>query len=134
MRGGALAPLTWAGLLVVLGIINAIWTSGDTIQSGTFAAAIGSIVALAVLLSALSPAARRKGPPKPQPRLEVVPSASFASVVAALALGCFVFGFAFGRFPVYFGAGLLLAALGRIVVELRAQRRAQRRWLEEHRP
>jgi hypothetical protein len=127
MRGGALAPLVWAGLLAVLAIINAVWTTGNVIQGGTFAAAVGATLSLAVLLVGLSPQARRKGPPGLDTRPETVPAASLASVVAGLALGCFVFGFTFSRFFVYFGGGLLVAALGRLGFELRAQRDARRR-------
>jgi hypothetical protein len=133
MRGGALAPLAWALLLALLAITNAIWTTGNIIQGGTFAAAVGSIVALAILLAALSPEARRKGEPALEARPEAVPAASLAAMLAGIALACFVFGFAFGRFPIFFGAGLLLASLGRLVAEVRAQRRAHRRWLEEER-
>jgi hypothetical protein len=133
MRGGALAPLAWALLLCALGVTNAIWTTGNLIQGGEFAAAVGSIVALAVLLAALSRDALRRGEPETDGRPEAVPSASLAAAVAGCAFGCFAFGFAFGRFPVYFGGGLLAAALGRLVVEVRAQRRAHARLLEEDR-
>jgi cation transport ATPase len=126
MRGGALAPLIWALLLAALAITNAIWTAGNVIQGGTFAAAVGSIVALAVLLIVLSPEARHKGAPELRTRAAALPSGSFAAMLAGLALGCFAFGFAFGRFPIFFGAGLLVVALGRLSLELRAQRRAVR--------
>lgn len=133
MRGGALAPLIWALLLAILAVINAIWTTGNVIQGGTFAAAVGSILALAVILVALSPEARRRGAPELDVRPEPAPAASLAAVVAGLAMGCFVFGFAFGRFPIFFGGGLLVAALGRLTVEHRAQRRAFRSVLERER-
>lgn len=133
MRGGALAPLIWALLLSALAIINAIWTTGNIMQGADFAAAVGSVVALAVLLMALSPEARHRGEPGQEERLAAVPAASFASMLAGLAFGCFVFGFAFGRFPIFFGGGLLLASLGRLVVEIRAQRRVHRSLLEQRR-
>ena len=134
MRGGALVPLIWAGLLSVLAVINAIWTTGNIMQGGTFAAAVGSIVSLAVLLIALSPEARHKGPPGLHAEPTPLPSASLASMIAGVALGCFVFGFAFGRFPMYFGAGLLIVALGRLFLEVRAERRAVRRLTEQRKP
>lgn len=124
MRGGALVPLVWAGLLLLLAAINAIWTQGDLIQSATFLAAIGSVLALAILLIGLSPQARRTGAPEASTSPEAVPSTSLASMIAGLALGMFAFGFAFGQFPIFFGAGLLIVSLGRLIVELRAQRRA----------
>ncbi len=49
-------------------------------------------------------------------------------MIAGLSFGCFLFGFAFGHFPIYFGAGLLIAALGRLALEMRAERRARRRF------
>lgn len=134
MRGGALAPLVWALLLAALGITNVIWTTGNVIQGGMFLAAVGTVVALAVLLIALSPQARRKGAPELESRPEPIPSGSLAAMIAGLSLGCFAFGFAFGRFPLYFGAGLLIASLGRLILEHRAQRQAARRWLERERP
>lgn len=134
MRGGALAPLIWALLLAALAITNAIWTTGNVIQGGMFAAAVGAVVALAILLIALSPQARRKGAPEPEGRPEAIPSGSLAAMIAGLSLGCFAFGFAFGRFPIYFGVGLLIASLGRLALEHRAQRRATRRWLEREQP
>ena len=126
MRGGAWPPLLWALLLVALGAINAIWTQGNVIQGGTFLAAIGFILALALLVAALSPDARRRGAPGPEREPIAVPSASLAAMLAGLAAGAFAFGFAFGHFPIYFGVGLFIAAIGRLVIELRAQRRALR--------
>ena len=63
-----------------------------------------------------------------------MPSASLAALIAGLAFGCFVFGLAFGHFPIYFGAGLLIAALGRLALEVRAERRARRRLMGSERP
>lgn len=124
MRGGAWVPLVWAGLLVILGTINAVWTDVDLIQSGTFLAAIGDVLALAVLLGARSPQALRRGAPENERDPVALPSMSLASMIAGLAFGVFVFGFAFGTFPIAFGGGLLLLAIGRLAVEVRAQRRA----------
>ena len=127
-------PLVWGGILVVLGAINAIWTSGNVMQGGTFLAAIGSVLALGLLLVALSPEARHRGAPEPRTDVETVPSASLAALIAGLAFGCFVFGFAFGHFPIYFGAGPLIAALGRLALEVRAERRARRRLMGSEKP
>ena len=127
-------PLIWGGILVVLGAINAIWTSGNVMQGGTFLAAIGSVLAPGLLLVALSAEARHPGAPEPRTDVETVPSASLAALIAGLAFGCFVFGFAFGHFPIYFGAGLLIAALGRLALEVRAERRARRRLMGSEKP
>jgi hypothetical protein len=132
VRGGVWIPLIWAGLLVILGTINAVWTDVDLIQSGTFLAAIGDVLALAVLLGALSPEALRRGPPVTGGDPEALPSMSLASMIAGLSFGVFVFGFAFGKFPIFFGGGLLLLAIGRLVIEVRAQRRALAR-MKRHR-
>jgi hypothetical protein len=132
VRAGAWVPLIWAGLLVVLGTINAIWTDVDLIQSGTFLAAIGDVLALAVLLVGLSPQALHRGAPEAVEDPEALPSMSAASMIAGLAFGTFVFGFAFGKFPIFFGGGLLLLAAGRLAVEVRAQRSALARVREQH--
>ena len=45
-----------------------------------------------------------------------------------LSIGCALFGIAWAKFLVYFGVGLLVLSVGRLVLELRAERaRAGRR-------
>jgi hypothetical protein len=127
MRGGALAPFAWALLLVLLGAINWIWT-GDAIQVGTFGFAALAILGLAAGLVRAAPEARRRGAPEPRLEPEPIPQMSLAAVIAGLALASIVLGLAFGHFAIYFGVGLLLVALGRLSVELRAQRRTHERW------
>ncbi len=127
MRGGALAPFAWALLLAVLGTINAIWT-GDGIQIGTFGFAVLAIVTLSASLVLRSSEARRRGPPEPRAEPLALPTVSVGAVVVALGIGSIVFGLAFGHFPIYFGAGLVVAGIGRLALELRAQRSEIRRW------
>jgi hypothetical protein len=114
--------VAWALVLLVLMIINWIWT-GDAIQVGTFAFAVLATLAGASLMVVLSRGrAIRRGPPEPSPGPEALPEASSGAVMAALGLASIVFGFVFGTFPIYFGAGVLIAGLGRIVIELRGER------------
>jgi hypothetical protein len=47
-------------------------------------------------------------------------------VLVAVAIGSIIFGFAFGRFLVFFGAGLLLVSAGILLFEIRGQRRTGR--------
>ncbi len=123
MRGGALAPFAWALLLVLLGAINWIWT-GDAIQVGTFGFAALAILTLAAGLVRAAPEARRRGAPEPRAETEPIPQMSLAALIAGLAVASIVLGLAFGHFAIYFGAGLLALALGRLALE----RRAQHRW------
>lgn len=127
MRGGSWAPLVWACLLLALGVTNIIWTRGNKIEGGSFLAAAGLILALALALAAASRGdSFRRGGPAPERAPRAVPSASYAAMLAGLAAGAFAFGFTFGHFPIYFGVGLFIAAVGRLAVELRAERRQVR--------
>jgi MFS family permease len=133
VRGGAIPLLAWATLLVVLLAINWIWT-GDAIQVGSFAFAAVAILAaaLAVIIAGRRDALRR-GPPQPLGEPEAVPTASLGALLVAVAVGSIVFGLAFGRFLVYFGAGLLIVSLGMVVRELLAERRQRRAWAHRER-
>lgn len=130
MRGGAIPLLAWATLLIVLLIINWIWT-GDAIQVGAFAFAACAILggASAVVIVNGREALRR-GPPLPPAEPEAIPTASLGAVLIAFSSATIVFGLAFGRFLIYFGAGLLIVSLGMVVRELRAERRQRLRSLK----
>ena len=133
MRGGAIPLLAWGALLIVMAAINWIWTA-DAIQVGTFAFAAGVVLAAGGLLALLSGArAVRRGPPEPSLEPEAVPTASLGAALAGLSVAAILFGFAFGRFPIYFGVGMLLVSLGRIAIEVRTQRRCRERALQEPR-
>lgn len=132
MRGGAIPLLAWAALLIVLGAINWIWT-GDAIQVGTFGFAILVVIGGAGVLVLLCRQAVAPGAPEPRSDPEAVPDVSAGAVLAGLSIGSFAFGFVFGGFFVYFGLGLLVLSLGRMAVEVRAQRRSER-CAEEGRP
>lgn len=126
MRGGAIPLICWATLLAVLLAINWIWT-GDAIQVGTFAYAALSIYTGALLLWLFSRAAIRPGPPAPPDDPEAVPDASLATVSVALSIACILFGLAWASFLIFFGAGVLVLSLGRLAVELHAERSMLRR-------
>lgn len=115
MRDGARPLLFWALLLTATATLNAIW-AGISIQTATFGAAILVIVvvALAVLVRP-----RHSGP-------EPVTQASFAAMIVAVGFAALLFGLTFGHFLIYFGAGLMVAGIGRLLVELHHQRRAMR--------
>ncbi|HWF51355.1 MAG TPA: hypothetical protein VG294_12020 [Solirubrobacteraceae bacterium] len=125
MSGGAIPLLAWGALLVVLGAINWIWT-GDAIQVETFAFAVLVIIGSAGALVLMSRQALRHGPPQPRGDPEAVPQVSVAAVVAGLSVGSIAFGFVFGAFFTLFGFGMLVASLGRLAIEVRAQRRSER--------
>jgi hypothetical protein len=50
---------------------------------------------------------------------------SFAAMIVAVGFAALMFGFTFGHFFIYFGAGLMVAGAGRLLVELRHQRHAE---------
>ena len=134
MRGGAIPLLAWGALLAILGVINWIWT-GDAIQVGTFAFAVLAVWLGAALLIALAGrVALRRGTQEPSAAPETVPQASLGAVVLALSVASILFGFVFGTFPIYFGAGLLIVSIGRLTVERRAELRTRRRVAGERRP
>lgn len=117
--------LIWGGALVVLLTINLIWT-GDAIQVGMFAFAAGVVFASVALLVARDRAALRAGAPDPEGETRAVPEASLGAALVGFALATLMFGFVFGTFLILFGAGLLIASLGRVVLELRAERQSAR--------
>lgn len=138
MRGGAIPLLAWGTLLVVLLLGNLIW-AGDAVQAGVFALAAGLVYAGAVLLVASDHEALRKGPPPPSVEPEVLPQASLAAVVIGLSIACIGFGLVWAGFLIYFGAGVLVLSVGRLVIEIRAEIAARaalksRGALEERRP
>jgi hypothetical protein len=120
VRAGAIPLLAWATLLVILMAGNWIWT-GDAVQVGSFALAAGLVYALAALLVAWNRQALKTGPPPPDDEPESVPEASLAAVLVGLSIACIGFGLVWAGFLIYFGAGVLVLSLGRLVLELRAE-------------
>ncbi|MDQ6819068.1 MAG: hypothetical protein M3076_01810 [Actinomycetota bacterium] len=132
MRGGAIPLLAWATILLVLYAGNWIW-EGRPIQMGTTVFAIVVIYGGAGILWLFRREALQRGPPPPAPEIESVPEASIGSVLVALASASILFGLVWALFFVYFGAGLLILALGRVAIELRAERRTRERISEAER-
>jgi len=127
MRGGAIPILVWGVLLTILYIINWIWDGTRVNPLASGAAALSIFITGALIMLASGRRALRKGPPDPDPTPQSVPEASSGAPLAALGLASIAFGFTFGNFLIYFGAGLLAVALGRLGIELRGQRRTRDR-------
>ena len=133
MRGGAIPLLVWGVILTVLYALNVVWTGKglDAVMGGF---AVAATVGCAFALIALRPGeALRRGEPPPSPEPRAVPTASYGAVLLAVGAGSLVYGFAFGHFFVYFGAGLIVVSLGILAREGYSERRALRRWRDEER-
>ncbi|MDQ6842280.1 MAG: hypothetical protein M3025_07660 [Actinomycetota bacterium] len=126
MRGGGIPLLAWGTILLVLYAGNWVW-EGRPIQVGTTVFAIVVIYGGAGLLWLARRESLRRGAPPAVPEVESVPTASVGAVLAALGLASILFGLVWALFFVYFGAGLLALALGRVATELRAERRTRKR-------
>jgi hypothetical protein len=122
MRGGAIPLLAWGTLLLVLAIGNWVWDA--KLVNGlaaTFAVVV--IYGTAVLLRVRGGRrALEKGEPEPDPDPQALPDGSSGAVISAIGFASIVFGFTFGSFLIYFGAGLLIIGLGRVAQEVRAER------------
>lgn len=134
MKGGAIPLLAWGLLLTVLFVANAVWDARFVNAATAAFAALVVFAAAALVVLRSGRTALRRGAPAPSSEPQAVPHASAGAALAALGLASIVFGFTFGKFLVYFGAALLAAALSRIVLELRAERRDRNRAAREHRP
>ena len=126
MRGGAIPLLAWGTLLLVLFIGNWIWDAKPV------NAAVAGFGALVIYLAAIAlwlarRESVRRGPPPPSSGPEAVPTFSAGAPLIGLSIACALFGLVWAKFLLYFGIGMLLLALGRIALELRAQRRTLRR-------
>ncbi|HET9074428.1 MAG TPA: hypothetical protein VFN48_07600 [Solirubrobacteraceae bacterium] len=124
MRGGVRPILIWLAILFSSATLNAIWT-GDLVQIGMFVIALGTVGSLVIGVIVANPDALRRGEPGPRGP-EVVVRRSFAAFFLALGFAVFVFGWTFGRFPLLVGGGMMIAGIGRLVGEWRAQRQAVR--------
>ncbi len=131
MRGGAIPLLVWALILAILYALNVIWT-GNGVNAAMAGFAVAATVGTAFAFVALRPReALRKGEPSSSPEPDAIPTASFGAVLLAVGVAALVFGFDFGHFLVYFGAGLIIVAVGILGREEYAQRRVLRRWRGE---
>ena len=126
MRGGAIPLLAWGTLLLVLYVGNWIW-EGRPVEVGVTLLAVGVVYAGAGLLWLLRREAIKRGPPPADPEPEPLPTASLASVSAGLSVGMILFGLAWAQFLILFGLATLIASLGRLSLEVRAERRDRER-------
>jgi Na+/H+-translocating membrane pyrophosphatase len=123
MRGGALPALAWAVILGLLLAANWVW-AGDRTQIATFGFAVLVIALVALALVLRDRTSLRRGAPSPASKLASEPDISGGAALAAIALATIAFGITFGHFVIYFGCGVLVAAAGRLALELRAERRS----------
>jgi hypothetical protein len=124
MRGGAIPVLAWGTILLVLAIGNWVWNA-KPVGGAAASAAVAIIYVFGVALWLSRREAIRRGAPEPRPMLDSVPQASLAAAGIGVSLGCILFGIAWSRFLVAFGAGLLVVSLGRVILEMRAERRSR---------
>jgi hypothetical protein len=124
MRGGAIPVLAWGTVLLVLAIGNWVWNA-KPVGAGAASAAVAIIYLFGVALWMSRREAIRRGPPEPRPALDSVPQASLAAAGIGVSLGCILFGIAWARFLVDFGIGTLVLSIGRLVLELRAERHSR---------
>jgi peptidoglycan/LPS O-acetylase OafA/YrhL len=128
MRGGSLPQLFWGTLLAIILVICWVWT-GDALQVGEFGFGVTVTWGTAVILAMNGRGeALRRGAPEPSAAPEAIPASSLGAVLVAVAFASILFGFAFGRFLVFFGGGLMIAALGLVAHERLEERRAAARW------
>jgi uncharacterized iron-regulated membrane protein len=125
MRGGAIPILTWGTILLALCIGNWVWND-KPVNGAAATAAVVIIYAFGVVLWLARRESIRPGSPEPTAEPEAVPQASLAAVLIGLSVGCALFGVAWAKFLLYFGAGMLALAVGRLAIELRAERATRR--------
>jgi uncharacterized iron-regulated membrane protein len=130
MRGGAIPLLAWGTLLLVLAIGNWVW---DARPVNGAAASVATLIvyAFGAMLWLTRRESIKRGPPERDGEPESFPQDSFAAVLIGLSLGCILFGLTWATFLVYFGIGVLVLSLGRIALELRAERATRRRAMQD---
>ena len=126
MRGGAIPLLVWALILAILYALNVVWT-GNGLNAAMAGFAVAATAGTAFVFIALRRDALRRGEPQPCAEPRTIPTASFGAVLLAVGVASTVYGFDFGHFLVYFGIGLILAALGVLAREASTERSALRR-------
>ena len=124
MRGGAIPLLAWGTVLLVLAIGNWVWDA-KPVNGAAASAAVAIIYLFGLALWLARHEAIRRGPPEDSPALDSVPQASLAAAGIGVSLGCILFGIAWAKFLVDFGIGVLVLSVGRLVLEIRAERRSR---------
>jgi peptidoglycan/LPS O-acetylase OafA/YrhL len=125
MRGGALVVLGWSVLLGALFLAHWLY-AGEPTQIAITGASLGVIVLWGIAAGLAHRETIRRGPPPPRPSVQAIPDFSFAAASIGFSLASIGFGFVWGRFLTYFGAGLLVISLVRLAIELRSERRTLR--------
>jgi hypothetical protein len=128
VRGGAIPILAWGTILLVLAIGNWVWDA-KPVNGAAATAAVAIIYGFGVAVWLARGEAIRRGPPEPRTEVENVPAASVSAMVIGLSVGCALFGLVWARFLLYFGIAMLVASVGRLAVELRAERASRRQVL-----
>lgn len=128
MRGGAIPILAWGTILLALCIGNWVWDD-KPVNGAVATAAVVIVYGFGIALWLARREAIRRGPPEPSLDPEAVPQASAAAVAIGLSVGCALFGLAWSKFLLYFGAGMLVLSLGRLAIELRSERTTRRQAL-----
>ncbi len=124
MKGGAIPLLAWGTILLVLAIGNWVWDA-KPVNGAVASAAVAIIYGFGVALWLSRREAIRRGPPEPRSEPDSMPQASLAAAGVGVSLGCILFGIAWARFLVDFGIGVLVLSVGRLVLEIRAERRSR---------
>jgi hypothetical protein len=124
MRGGAIPVLAWGTILLVLAIGNWVWDA-KPVNGAVASAAVAIVYVFGVGLWLSRRDAIRRGPPEPRPAVDSMPQASLAAAGIGVSLGSILFGIAWAKFLVDFGIGLLVLSIGRLVLEVRAERRSR---------
>jgi hypothetical protein len=130
VRGGAIPILAWGTILLVLAIGNWVWDD-KPVNGLTATAAVAIVYGFGLAVWLLRREALRRGPPEARTEPEAVPQASLAAVLIGLSAGCALFGLAWAKFLLYFGSALFVVALGRLFLELRAERATRRQFLRD---
>jgi len=133
MRGGAIPLLVWGTILFVLAVGNWVWND-RAVGSGAASAAVVIVYAFGVGLWLARREAIRRGPPGPASEPETVPQASLSAMVVGLSVGCALFGLVWAKFLLDFGIALFIVSVGRLALEVRAERASRRAAPREERP
>ncbi len=130
MRGGAIPILVWGTLLLVLAIGNWVWDA-KPVNGAAATAAVLIIYGCGVAVWLARREAIRRGPPAPSSEPETVPQTSLAAMLIGLSAGCALFGLAWAKFLLYFGIAMFVVGVGRMAIEVRAERATRRQVLGE---
>lgn len=130
MRGGAIPILSWGTILLILAAGNWVWDD-KTVNGLVATGAVVIIYCVGLAVWAARHEAIRRGAPEARTEPESVPQASLAAVGIGLSVGCALFGLAWARFLLDFGIAMFIVSVGRLALEIRAERASRRTALGE---